>query len=201
MNENSITMQIQTIDYKQFSLYDAISNAFEVHTVLQVEVLEKGLGGFRLVETPVPQPYIKDYNVQGNDGPTAWAREFDISRWSIFLAMEDERPVGGVTVVPDASMCPAGPFPRADLAVVWDIRVHPAHRERGIGTMLFRHAVAWAQTQGCGQLALETQNINVPACHFYARQGCTLGAIHRFGYAGSPETAHEVALIWYLDLV
>ena len=51
----------------------------------------------------------------------------------------------------------------------------------------------------------ETQNTNVPACRFYARQGCRLGATHRFAYAGSGHgsddpVAQEAMLLWYLDL-
>ena len=46
----------------------------------------------------------------------------------------------------------------------------------------------------------ETTNINVPACRFYIKHGCKLGEVHRFKYIHEPERAHEVALIWYLDL-
>jgi hypothetical protein len=35
------------------------------------------------------------------------------------------------------------------------------------------------------------------ACQFYARQGCTLGAIHRFAY---PELPEETQLLWYKQL-
>jgi hypothetical protein len=49
----------------------------------------------------------------------------------------------------------------------------------------------------CRQLKVETQNINVPACRFYARQGCVLGVIDRFAYPTLPD---EVQLLWYKDL-
>ena len=42
--------------------------------------------------------------------------------------------------------------------------------------------------------------LNVPACRFYIKQGCKLGEVHRFKYIHEPESTHEVALIWYLDL-
>ena len=58
----------------------------------------------------------------------------------------------------------------------------------------------WARARGCRQLKVETQNINLPACHFYAAQGCRLGAIHRHAYARHPELAGETMLLWYLDL-
>jgi hypothetical protein len=65
---------------------------------------------------------------------------------------------------------------------------------------LFWQAASWAKAHGYGQLGLETQNVNVEACRFYARQGCQLGAIHRFGYAGCEDVAHEAMLLWYLEL-
>jgi GNAT superfamily N-acetyltransferase len=86
---------------------------------------------------------------------------------------------------------------RRDLAVLWDLRVAPAARRRGVGAALFRAAAAWAAARGCAQLKVETQNVNVPACRFYARQGCVLGAIDRFAYPGLP---HEVRLLWYTAL-
>jgi hypothetical protein len=46
-------------------------------------------------------------------------------------------------------------------------------------------------------MKVETQNINVPACRFYAKQGFALGAAHHFVYPALPE---EVQLLWYKDL-
>jgi GNAT superfamily N-acetyltransferase len=86
---------------------------------------------------------------------------------------------------------------RSDLAVLWDIRVADDVRSRGVGTRLFSAAAEWAQSRGCSSLKIETQNINVPACGFYARMGCTLGAINRFAYTDLPD---EVQLVWYRHL-
>ena len=191
-----MTFHIKSIADEEFALYDAIPNHFEVRTVFQVVALDGGLGGLQLIEQPI-EPYIKDY---ANDGPTMWAREFNLRTWGIFVAFDGDSSVGGAAVALNAQVYPMDRFQRKDLAVLWDIRVHPDARGCGIGTQLFRHAAEWARNQGYGQLGLETQSINVPACRFYARQGCTLGAIHRFGYAGVPETAHEAMLLWYLDL-
>ena len=46
-------------------------------------------------------------------------------------------------------------------------------------------------------MKVETQNINVPACRFYARMGCELGTIDRFAY---PDLPGETQLLWHLDL-
>jgi GNAT superfamily N-acetyltransferase len=89
---------------------------------------------------------------------------------------------------------------RGDLAVLWDIRVRPERRGQGIGPALLRGAADWARQRGCTQLKIETQNVNAPACRFYASQGCELGVIHRHAYAGQPHVAHETMLIWCLRL-
>jgi len=91
-----------------------------------------------------------------------------------------------------------------DLAVLWDIRVSPAYRRRGIGRALFAEAVRWSRKQGMTTLKIETQNNNVPACKFYAGQGATLGSINRFAYRDAlwshPGVRDEVMLLWYLQL-
>jgi GNAT superfamily N-acetyltransferase len=84
-----------------------------------------------------------------------------------------------------------------DISVLWDIRVAPDARGRGVGSALFERVEAWALAQGCRQLKVETQNINVPACGFYARHGCELRAIHHAAY---PELQEEIQLLWYKDL-
>jgi GNAT superfamily N-acetyltransferase len=162
-----------------------------------VEPIGGGLDGFQLHEETVAEPFVKDY---GSDGPTDWAETFDLSGWGIFLALAGSRPVGGAAVATGAPVYPMDRFQREDLAVLWDIRVHPEYRRQGIGTQLFGYAADWAQRNGFGQLGVETQSVNVPACRFYAGQGCELGAIHRFGYAGRPDVADEAMLLWYVDL-
>ncbi len=156
-----------------------------------------------LVEEQVVPPYIKDYDTL--ESPITWTSQFDLSRWAFFLAVPDGpaladggRPAGAAAVAfntPGVHMLEE----RRDLAVLWDIRVHPEFRGQGLGSLLFHTAENWARGQGARQLKAETQNINVPACRFYAAQGCTLGAIHCYGYSNS-ETAHEVMLLWYKDL-
>ena len=81
------------------------------------------------------------------------------------------------------------------MVVLSDLRVHPDYRDRGIGRELFQAAVRWGKERGCKLLKVETQNINVPACRFYARQGCVLGSVNRFAYPDLPE---EVELVWVL---
>lgn len=177
--------------------YAAVPISFQVRSKLRVTPLEGGLRGLVLVEEPVTPPYLKDYDA--SESPITWPGQFDVRNWTFFLAiMGSSRPVGAAAVAfntPGVNMLEG----RKDLAVLWDIRVHPEFRGKGIGSQLFRTAEHWAREQNCRQLKVETQNINVPACQFYNRQGCTLGAIHCYGYSNTP-FADEAMLLWYKEL-
>jgi len=183
------------------SEYATIPIAFKVRSIYQIEALDNGLGGLHLVEQPVSPPYIKDYDAYEDGPPNAWPRQFDMRNWGFLLARENPaaQPLGGATIAWNThgvNMLEG----RHDLAVLWDIRVKPQSRGQGIGGQLFARAADWARQRGCTQLKIETQNINVPACRFYASQGCELGVIHRHAYARQPHLAHETMLIWYLRL-
>ena len=191
---------IEEIGADLYPLYDGIPAGYTVESVFRVEVVDAGLGGFRLVEERVSAPYVKAYSSQSEDRPSRWARVYDVSRWGILLARDGGRSVGGAAVSVDAALHPLDRFQRKDLAVLWDIRVEPGERRRGIGKELFRRAAGWARERGFGQLGLETQNVNVPACRFYAGEGCELGAIHRYGYVGCAGVTGEAMLLWYLKL-
>jgi len=150
---------------------------------------------FTLAARHLAIPYGKDYDAIG-EGPAEWARRFDISNWAFFGAFAQGQRVGGATVAydtPGLDMLEG----RIDLAVLWDIRVGGSNRHRGVGTALVGAAAAWASDKGCRQLKVETQNINVPACRFYVRQGFVLRSAQRGVYAELPE---EIRLLWYKDL-
>lgn len=192
-------ISIQESGAELLAQYASVPIAFEVKSVFEVELLDGGLGGIALREREVAPPYVKDYDAHEDGGPLAWGKRFDMRRWGVFVAWQAGRPVGGAVLAfdtPGVQML-AG---RRDLAVLWDVRVHPDRRGRGIGRRLLRCAADWARGRGCTQLKIETQNVNVPACRFYASQGCQLGEIDRYAYAGHPLVGQEVMLVWYLDL-
>jgi streptothricin acetyltransferase len=194
-----MSIAIEQVSSDDLSAYASIPIAFQVRSVLEISPIGGGLAGLRLQEVRVEPPYIKDYDASADGGPERWSERFDISNWAFFLARDGERVLAGATVAVDTP----GLFMlggRKDLAVLWDIRVLPDLRRTGIGAELFRCAVKWSGERACTQLKIETQNVNVPACRFYAKQGCELGEINRYAYAGNPNAAHEVMLIWYLDL-
>jgi GNAT superfamily N-acetyltransferase len=153
-------------------------------------------GALTLTARRVSAPYRKDYDEMPGEGPLAWGRTFDLTNWAFFSAFADGVRAGGAAVAarsPDLDILEG----RGDLALLWDLRVTPGLRGRGIGTALFRAAAEWATASGCRELKVETQNINVPACRFYARQSCVLRAARRGAYPALPD---EIQLLWYKSL-
>jgi ribosomal protein S18 acetylase RimI-like enzyme len=175
--------------------YSTIPSYVEVHSILNIRVL-KGAGGITFCEKKYKQPYLKNYDEYGE--PFSWLN-FDVSNWVMFVIRDGERPVGGITLVsktPEIRMLNY----RDDLVDIWDIRVHPDFKRQGFGTKLFKKAMEWSRYEGYKQICVETQNINVPACRFYLKQGCRLGAINIYAYYANPKLEREVQLIWFLDL-
>ncbi|MDX6269384.1 MAG: hypothetical protein QOD28_607 [Acidobacteriota bacterium] len=177
--------------------YARVPIAFEVEEVFDVALRERGLGGFVLAARNLGVPYVKDYDAIEDESPAHWARRFDVSNWGLLAAHSEGVRVGGAVVAFDTAGLDMLEGRGRELAVLWDIRVAPEARGRGVGSTLFRAAEAWARKRGCRWLKVETQNVNVPACRFYARQGCELGAVNRFAY---PQLPHEVQLLWYKKL-
>jgi GNAT superfamily N-acetyltransferase len=191
-----VTIDVSVESISGLEEYARVPIAFEVRRVLDVRVEDSGLKRFVFSERIVNIPYVKDYDSLDGHGPTCWPRRIDVSNWGLFVARVEGERVGGAVVAFDTvglTMLDG----RRDLAVLWDIRVSPQTRKKGVGSALFHATEAWAVERGCRQLKIETQNINVPACRFYARQGCVLGAVHRFAY---PELPDEVQLLWYKQL-
>jgi GNAT superfamily N-acetyltransferase len=171
--------------------YANVPVAFEVSTVLDVAEGEHP-GKFILTERRLEFAFTKDYDAIPGNSPRDWAKQFDVSSWGFFSARVEGEHVGGAAIAlkaPGVEMF-AG---RDGCAVLWDIRVAPRFRGHGIGAALFSTAEEWARTRHCRQLAVETQNTNVAACRFYARQGCELTAVNRHVY---PELPDEIQLMW-----
>ena len=170
--------------------YGEIPICFEVWSLFEIE--GDDLSTAVLVEKPVAQPWVKDYDAIKGEGPTRWSRRWNIANWGLLAAYADDRRVGGCVLAynTDGVNKLEG---RDDVVAMWDLRVHPDCRRKGVGRSLFEAAVEWARARQCRQLKVETQNINVPACRFYEQQGCRLAAINRRAYEDFPE---EVELIW-----
>ena len=190
-----MTINIHEESAADIADYALVPIVFEVGQVLDVTTGTDAPGGFGLSKRSLGVPYLKDYDVS-DGGPASWPRRFDLSKWGLFAAHVDNRRVGGVAVAfndPAVAISEA----RIGLAVLWDIRVSPDHRTRGIGAALLQAAAAWAKARGCRTLEAETQNVNVPACEFYARHGFVLRSARRLAY---PDLPDEMQLLWYKDL-
>jgi GNAT superfamily N-acetyltransferase len=176
--------------------YARVPIIFTVDSVLDVTSQDDGLGGYASSERRLDVPYEKDYDAIADEGPLQWAHRFNLSNWALFMARRATRIVGGATVAfdtPGLTMLEG----RRDLAILWDIRVSPDARRRGVGSALLERVEGWAQLHGCRQLKIETQNTNVRACRFYEQRGYELRAINRAAY---PELPEEIQLLWYKDL-
>lgn len=191
-------MQIEIIEQTPEILadYEKVSIAFRVESFFRVELLDKGLSGVSLREERMATPFEKDYDSISEERPSRLGERFDLSNWGVMSAFDGAKRVGGAVLAwntPNVQMLEG----REDLACLWDLRVAPEYRGEKIGHRLLDRAVTWAKQRNCRRLKVETQNINIPACRFYARQGCELGAINRYAY---PAWMNEVQLIWYREL-
>lgn len=168
--------------------YAQVPIAFWARSRLDLRTLLHG----ELYEISV-EPWLKDYDAI--ERPTDWAARFDMSQWALLTAWDGERRVGGAVLAfdtPGVDMLEG----RRDLMVLWDIRVAPGYRSRGVGRALFEAAAGLARDRGCTELKVETQDINVPACRFYARQGCVVSEVDPGAYMG----LDEAQVIWRRSL-
>ena len=187
-----VTIREETVS--ELGRYSEVPMAFTVKSRYRAELIDQGLGGWSLIEEAVNPPYDKDYDEA--EAPTRWLKHGDISNWRVFAAYDGQHRVGGAVVAwntPAIHMLES----RTDLAALWDIRVRRQNRRSGIGSQLFARCADWAKRKGCSRLKIETQNINVPACRFYASMGCELRGIHHSVYDEYPD---EIQFLWYLDL-
>ncbi|MFJ7666807.1 GNAT family N-acetyltransferase [Lysinibacillus sp. NPDC097195] len=76
--------------------------------------------------------------------------------------------------------------------------ISKSHRGKGIGTALLNKAKEWAIEKEMNGLTLETQDVNLLACRFYAKNGFSIGAVDNMLYANS-KYANEKAVFWYLQ--
>ena len=184
-----MAIEIREEPIASLSRHAAIPIVFTVRSRMHV-------GDERLVEVPVECPFVKDYDAAGGGGPATWAARFDVSRWGLLVARWDGRRVAGAVVAwrtRGLSMLEG----RDDVAVLWDLRVAPAHRRAGVGAALFDRAAAWACARGCVRLDVETQDLNVAACRLYASRGCVLRRVDPHAY---PTLPAETMLLWSLAL-
>ncbi|MDP4199986.1 MAG: GNAT family N-acetyltransferase [Bacteroidota bacterium] len=189
-----IVVQTQAATAKSIEEYCLVPMAFRVESRYIPRPTSGETPSWVLVEQPIAQPYLKDYD--NDEDPRDWASRFDLSNWVMISASDGAKRVGGAIIAFDTigvDMLEG----RSDLSVMWDIRVDPGYRRRGVGSTLFVEALNWSLTHGCREIKVETQDINVAACNFYQRMGCRLRSVHPGAYPTLPD---EIQFLWYREL-
>ena len=176
--------------------YGRVPIEFAVTEAFDEQGIAAMLRGESADAVAVPSSYWKDYDAHPGGRPTDWPNRFDVSRWTVLAAYRGARRVGGAIVITDD--------PTIDLlrdcpgcALLWDIRVAPDQRARGIGFALLHAAEQRARQRGARALRVETQQVNVPACRFYQRHGFVLERAVHAAYVDLPK---EVQLLWLKTL-
>ena len=116
--------------------------AFRVEKILAVSAPYSGMRGIGLVETAVDRPWVKNYDALKGEGPTRWPTRFDTANWGLLAAYDGDQRVGGAVIAfktAGVRLLESKP----DTAVLWDLRVRPERRGRGVGSALFHAACAW----------------------------------------------------------
>lgn len=188
---------IKEMDKSCFEVYDSISMNVDVRSIYKINRIDNGLGGFNFEEVEVA-PYKKDLGVY--ERATEYEATFDIKNWRFYMAFDNEKPVGAMTVAgttPNLNMLCG----RDDACILWDIRVIDEYKHRGIGQKLLDMGIEKAKADGYKQMIIECQNNNVAACKFYRKQGALLSKIDMYAYYSEASCRDEVQFLWYLDLV
>ena len=180
-------LRVRLASLTSIAEYASVSCAFRVRSQLDVDRLETdGLFAGRLVMPP----FVKDYDAIFQNAPMDWSHQFDTSTWHMFSAFNAETRVGGAIIIPRAK----DDLVRA--AELWDFRVGPSARGRGVGRALFEAVIQWCREHDHDSLLIETQHNNVGACCFYRANGCVVQSITRYAYPSIPD---ETRIRWRRD--
>ena len=164
-----------------------IPNDFESRSVFDVREIA---GALVLTERQLDRPYSKNYDSLEN--PMDWPALFDVSNWTIISAFVGGARVGGIIGAMDSTGVEMLEG-RRDLLVIWDLRVSPGARRKGVASALFLRLEALCRLKHCIEIKAETQNTNVAACSYYAHQDCRLVEANHDAYPGVPD---DVQLVW-----
>lgn len=186
-------MHIRPLRRGDLLALDQIDPAFTSDGYLDVQIERQGLDTtFRLVEKRFDTPFTKR---EGYGYSTEELTHTDFrleSGQALQLVVEAEGRLVGVLEVEAEGW--------RGTALIWALFIDQGWRGRGLGTQLLTRARDWARTQKLRAVVLETQSNNLPALHFYRKQGFQIAAVDPFFYTNHDIERHEVALFLYQPL-
>jgi len=189
MTLRNVSPTIVAESAESLAAYASVSIAFE--TTMRVDTSAVATSGDIRTST-LPTKLDKDYDAYPGSHPLDWPTRFNVGRWTFLAAYRAGVRVGGAVVIADDSQIELLEH-RSDLALLWDLRVAPEVRGRGVGSALICVAQEWAWSNACSEIRVETQDINVAACRAYARHGFRVHAVNPNAY---PDLPNEVQLLW-----
>ena len=181
-------VEIHRDDHHALTSYASISIAFDVREAVLAPVV-----GDRALRCRSIRPvYRKDYDAIPGNHPRDWPTRFAVDRAEVFAAYTEGERVGGAMVVVEPSdVVRLGGKHRH--ALLWDLRVAPGARGRGVGSALLAAIEDRVRELGFPGIMAETQDVNVAACRLYAEAGYRVTRVDRNAYPESPE---ETQIIW-----
>ncbi len=188
-------ISVKRMDKTCFGMYDTIPMNVDVRTEYQMKRIDNRLG--LIFEEVQVAPYRKDLSVY--ERAVEYEEKFDIANWYFYMAFDEDKPIGAMTIAgrtPDLNMLSG----RDDACVLWDIRVADNYKHQGIGQRLMDIGIEDARTAGYRQMIIECQNNNVPACHFYRKQGALLSKVDLYAYDSEDDCKNEIQFVWTLNL-
>ena len=188
-------ISVKRMDKTCFGMYDTIPMYVDVRTEYQMKRIDNRLG--LIFDEVQVAPYRKDLSVY--ERAVEYEEKFDIANWYFYMAFDEDKPIGAMTIAgrtPDLNMLSG----RDDACVLWDIRVADNYKHQGIGQRLMDIGIEDARTAGYRQMIIECQNNNVPACHFYRKQGALLSKVDLYAYDSEDDCKNEIQFVWTLNL-
>jgi len=85
----------------------------------------------------------------------------------LILVLKDDGQIIGMVIL----LFTISTFLGSRVALLEDMIIHPAHREKGAGTLLLQTAIQTASERGCRRITLLTDGSNAQAKVFYRKRG------------------------------
>ncbi len=126
-------VEIRREDYRSLPAHASVPITFDVRAVIHIAAMRPD--HLTVPTRAVGRPWEKNYDaVPGND-PATWPSRFDIRPWNYLASYLEASRVGGAIVVAEP-LAAAQLDGRPGASILWDLRVAPASRRRGIGRRL-----------------------------------------------------------------